>query len=135
MVKHVGSCLCNAVSFEIEGDVKGFFLCHCSRCRKITGSAHASNLFMMEPKLRWLSGEEHVKTYRHPNCRFTKSFCDICGSALPSGKPDGRVVIPAGSLDTDVETRPNAHIFVGSKANWEFDLEKVEKFEELPKRD
>jgi hypothetical protein len=40
-----GSCLCGAVSFEVSGAFDSFFLCHCSRCRKDTGSAHAANLF------------------------------------------------------------------------------------------
>ena len=37
---HRGSCLCGKVTFEIEGNFEQFFLCHCERCRKDTGSAH-----------------------------------------------------------------------------------------------
>jgi hypothetical protein len=36
--RHYGSCLCGAVRFEVEGSFECFFLCHCSFCRKDTGS-------------------------------------------------------------------------------------------------
>ena len=42
---HSGTCLCGAVRFEISGSFERFYLCHCSRCRKGSGSAHAANLF------------------------------------------------------------------------------------------
>jgi hypothetical protein len=41
---HLGSCLCGAVRFEVEGDFQQFYLCHCGRCRNDSGSAHAANL-------------------------------------------------------------------------------------------
>src|SRR5215472_11957081 len=39
-----GSCLCGEVAFEFDGPVLEFELDHCSRCRKATGSAFASEL-------------------------------------------------------------------------------------------
>ena len=53
-----GSCLCGAVRFEVTGAFESFFLCHCSRCRKDTGSAHGANLFSSTAKLAWLKGED-----------------------------------------------------------------------------
>ncbi|MCI3132528.1 GFA family protein [Phenylobacterium aquaticum] len=53
-----GSCLCGGIAFEISGPFEAFFLCHCSRCRKDTGSAHAANLFSSTAKLTWLSGQD-----------------------------------------------------------------------------
>lgn len=40
-----GSCLCGRVTFVVSGPFEAFHWCHCSRCRKDTGSAHASNIF------------------------------------------------------------------------------------------
>ncbi|MFT6655758.1 MAG: hypothetical protein ACJAWI_002533, partial [Marinomonas primoryensis] len=57
---HTGSCLCGAVKFELKGEFKKFFLCHCSRCRKTSGSAHCASLFAPGAALRWLSGEEKL---------------------------------------------------------------------------
>jgi hypothetical protein len=130
--KHAGSCLCGEVRFEIFGDFERFFLCHCGRCRKGTGSAHAANLFSSTAKVNWLSGEAKVKTYRVPSTRHQKSFCAECGSALPRVDSRGGIVVPAGSLDSALEERPDAHICVASRAAWDRHLEHVPQFDGLP---
>ena len=129
----MGHGLCGEVTYEIEGDFENFYLCHCGRCRKDTGSAHASNLFSSTAKLKWLSGQDKTKTYDHLSEGHIKSFCTICGSALPNIQMDGKLlVVPAGSLDSDINIKPQGHIYYASKANWDTDLEKVPKFDELP---
>lgn len=129
----VGSCLCGDVKFEISGDLEKFFLCHCKRCRKDTGSAHSANLFSSTAKLFWVSGLENVQTYKVPGTRHEKSFCYRCGSALPSVQLEGAVVVvPAGSLDSTIEIRPSAHICFESRADWEARSEDIEKFNGLP---
>lgn len=128
-----GSCLCSAVKFELIGEFQSFFLCHCSRCQKDTGSAHAANLFAPSAKLVWTQGENEVKTYLHPNSRHAKSFCQHCGSALPMVAHSIKsVVVPAGSLDDAPSILPTAKIFVGSCASWSKDLSDIPSFETLP---
>ncbi|MBC2595071.1 GFA family protein [Ruficoccus amylovorans] len=132
-MKHYGSCLCGEVTYEIEGDFGHFFLCHCDRCRKDTGSAHAANLFAWQAGMKWLTGETRVKTFHLPGTRHMKSFCSDCGSALPCLQEDGALlVVPAGSLDTDVPLRPDAHICMADRANWDEALEKVRMLDGLP---
>jgi hypothetical protein len=131
--KHVGSCLCGEVRFEVEGSFDSFFLCHCTHCRKDTGSAHAANLFSSTASLAWLSGRDAVKSFTLPGTRHTKSFCASCGSALPSLQMEGRLlVVPAGSLDSAVATKPTAHIFLASRAEWARELEAAPRFEGMP---
>ncbi|MCV0380652.1 GFA family protein [Nitratireductor sp.] len=131
--KNEGSCQCGAVKFQISGPFESFFLCHCSRCRKDTGSAHAANLFSTVAKITWLSGEDRIKTYRVPESRHEKSFCSECGSAVPGIQMDGALlVVPAGSLDKPVDIRPNAHICLSSRANWDDGLDEVTRLEGLP---
>ena len=133
MNTHLGSCLCGDVRFEIAGDFERFFLCHCGRCRKDTGSAHAANLFSGTAKVRWLSGETKIKTFRVPSTRHERSFCAECGSALPSVQMDGALlVVPAGSLDSAIGIRPDAHIHVASDATWARHLEDVPRLDGLP---
>jgi hypothetical protein len=106
-----GGCLCGAVKFEASGEPKRFVHCHCSRCRKVTGTGHASNLFLQPGVLKWLVGEDHVRNFRVPEARrFTNSFCAHCGSRLPRQAQD-TVMIPAGSLDDEPPMRPQARIF------------------------
>ena len=131
--KHCGSCLCGAVLFEITGDFESFSLCHCRHCRKYTGSAHGANLFASTATLKWLSGKGQVRVFNLPNTRHRHCFCSTCGSALPDLQVDGKLLkVPAGSLDTDVPMRPDAHLFFASKANWDEALEQIPKVARLP---
>src|SRR6185295_6432620 len=92
MNKHLGSCLCGEVQFEIAGDFERFFLCHCGRCRKDTGSAHAANLFSSTAKVHWLSGQAKIKRFHVPSTRHEKCFCSECGSALPRIQMNGALL-------------------------------------------
>jgi len=131
--KHLGTCLCERVQFEIEGDFESFFLCHCKYCQKDTGSAHGANLFSTTAKLKWLAGQDHVKSFTLPGTRHMKSFCHECGSAVPNQQMNGQLlVVPAGSLNSDLTMTPNAHIFCSSRAGWDTLLETIKKFEKFP---
>jgi hypothetical protein len=129
--RYTGSCLCGAVRFAIQGDFDKFYLCHCEYCRKDTGSAHAANLFSSTATLQWLSGEYQVKVFNLASTRHVRSFCSICGSALPIVQGNF-LSVPAGSLNGDVAIKPTAHLFVASKANWDQELEQLPTFRGLP---
>ncbi|WP_442308688.1 GFA family protein [Vibrio coralliilyticus] len=121
------------MSFEVEGEFESFFMCHCQYCRKDTGSAHASNLFSTTAVLTWISGENNISTYSLPSTKHVKSFCSHCGSALPNVQMGGSfLAVPAGSIDSTISNKPNAHIFVASKAEWDQNLEQVPMIEGLP---
>lgn len=128
-----GSCLCGSITFEISGSFESFFLCHCSRCRKDTGSAHAANLFSSTARITWLSGQALIKTYQVPSTRHQRSFCSTCGSAVPSLPMDGALlVVPAGSLDSEIDKRPDAHICYASRATWDRQSEDIPIIDGLP---
>ncbi|GAO78534.1 MULTISPECIES: GFA family protein [unclassified Sphingopyxis] len=131
--KTSGRCLCGTAKFEISGGFDAFFLCHCSRCRKNSGSAHGANLFATSATIEWLSGDEAVTSFRLPDTRHERSFCRICGSALPIVQNNGALlVVPAGSLDGPVDIRPTAHICCASRAEWDADLIDVPHMDGLP---
>lgn len=129
-----GSCLCGAVRYEAVGEAQRFFHCHCSRCRKASGTGHASNLFLQPGTLRWLAGEEQVRSFKLPAAkRFANAFCATCGARLPRQPPGGDlVIIPAGSLDAEAPIAPQARIFTGSRAAWSCAGDALPVFEEYP---
>ncbi|MES2801216.1 MAG: GFA family protein [Bdellovibrionota bacterium] len=128
-----GSCLCDQVKFDIVGSFDGFYLCHCKFCQKDTGSAHSANLFSSGAQLNWMRGIDKIKTFNLAPTRHTKSFCKECGSALPNLQMEGKLlVVPAGSLDSELSVKPEAHIFWSSKSSWSKELENLKKFEKLP---
>lgn len=129
-----GSCLCGEVKYQYSGDVKVFQYCHCSRCRKFTGSAHASNIIIDKDDFSWLVGEEYVSRYEVVETKhFATCFCKKCGSSLPWKAKSGKaVVIPAGTLDDDPDVKPKHNIFYSDKALWYTDADQLKKFKQLP---
>ncbi|MBK7582601.1 MAG: GFA family protein [Myxococcales bacterium] len=128
-----GSCLCGQVRYTAVGQPTRFYHCHCSRCRKATGTGHASNLFV-HGSLRWDDGEALVKSYKLPDAeRFANSFCSHCGARVPRASEQlSMVFIPAGSLDQEPEFAPQARIFTGSRAVWSCDSNALPEFEAYP---
>ncbi len=130
-----GSCLCGAVHYEIKGEAVRFYHCHCSRCRKATGTGHASNLMVSpETALTWTKGEDMLSKYKVPDAeRFYTLFCKQCGSPMPRVFPQiGGVLIPAGSLDSDSPIMPGARIFWDSRADWSCTGDGIPVFSEYP---
>jgi len=115
-----GSCLCGAVRYEISGTPVRFYHCHCQRCRKSTGTGHASNIMLTPERFVWTAGEELLARYKVPEAeRFTRCFCTQCGSPMPRHVAElGIAVIPAGSLDSELPITPQARIFWDSRAQW-----------------
>ena len=127
-----GGCLCGSVQYEISGEPVRFYHCHCKRCRKSTGTGHASNVFLKSAELRWLKGETLVRYFKVPEAeRFTRCFCQNCGSPLPRLVPElGMGMIPAGSLDTEPALQPQARIFWDSRAPWSCTVAELPVFPE-----
>ncbi len=130
-----GSCLCGKVSYEVSGNLGIFQYCHCSRCRKFTGSVHAANIIIAIEHFKWISGEELVGSYIPEETKhFATAFCKNCGSSLPwLGKSKKAIVVPAGTLDTDPEIRPSQNIFCDSDAPWYKEASELPKYSKLPK--
>lgn len=126
-----GSCLCGAVAFRIEGKPILARSCHCGRCRKGRGAAHATNMLVPIDALRFTRGEGELAEYKIPEAKFfTQTFCRICGSKAPRVSRDrGFAIVPLGALDDDPGLRLREHIWVGSKAPW------AEIHDDLPRYD
>ncbi len=125
-----GSCLCGGIRFEFSKPAGPFELCHCRRCRKVTGSAFFSGLYVRIEDFHLLAGHELTATYQAPILReppaYRASFCSRCGSPVPSPAPvpqssrgrAGLLEIPAGLLDDDPGMTPDKHIFIELKSPW-----------------
>ncbi len=128
-----GRCLCGAARFTVTGEAVHFYHCHCSRCRRASGTGHSSNLFV-NGTLHWDSGADLVKTFKLPEAkRFTNTFCTTCGGRLPRViEGMDMVFIPAGSLDQEPPLAPEARIFIGSRASWSCESDPIPGFENYP---
>ena len=124
-----GRCLCGAISFQIEGETDAGWFCHCSKCRRNSGSAFQSAVACRKGQFRWLTGEGLAGEYSDGPDGYRTRFCTRCGSKVPQvSETYDYVWIPAGSLEAkDLDFQ--AHVYVGSKAPW------FEITDDLPRHD
>ena len=115
-----GSCLCGAVSFEASDVDHQAAHCHCRMCRKFHGAEHATFVGVPRKSFRLIDRGDAVAEFGAPN-GTVRSFCRNCGSSLffwsPNGDPEV-VEVSLAVFDDNVPVVPDAHIFVGSAANW-----------------
>jgi hypothetical protein len=115
-----GECNCGAVQFEIDGDLSGVFVCHCSICRRFTGSNGIAVVLVANERFRWLRGTEFIETWKKPNTQWQIWFCKVCGSAVPGENDPARMFVPAGSITQGGNAlKVIHHVWVGSKAVWD----------------
>src|SRR4051812_24752483 len=129
-----GSCLCGAVTYSVRAPFLRFAHCHCARCRKATGTGHATNLYVAPDRFEWTSGQASTVRFDLPTARsFATTFCRACGSPLPHHTRSGReVVVPAGSLDQIPDMAPQARIFWDSRVTWSCASDDVQTYGALP---
>ena len=115
-----GKCLCAEVQIEITGAISEIIHCHCSLCRKNSGTAYATNGFINTDEFKVTQGASLLTSYTTKPGRH-RHFCRKCGSPVYSSNEDdrSRLRIRLGILDSDITERPLSHNFVTSKGNWE----------------
>ena len=112
-----GKCLCGGVHYEVADEFSYAANCHCSNCRRATGSAFKPFAGIERTKLRITEGEANLMIFGEANGH--DAHCRICGSLLWSVVRGGAFVhVAMGTLVDDPAIRPSSHIFVGSKAPW-----------------
>ena len=119
-----GSCLCGSITFEIDRAVGPFEICHCNRCRKVSGSQNISAVGVNTADFRMLSGQKLVKFFSapiidHPPA-YQSSFCSRCGSPVPNPSPEGDwFEIAAGLFDAPIGIQPDKHIYSEFTPDWD----------------
>jgi hypothetical protein len=117
---YTGGCLCGKVRYQISAKLEDMVYCHCSLCRKAQGSAFASNANIDKKHFQFTAGEDQLTAYEALPGHH-KYFCKHCGSPIISSNvahPD-KFRVRVGTIETDINERPVAHIYASSKANWE----------------
>ena len=116
----LGECNCGAVAFEIDAQLSDVFVCHCSICRKFTGSNGIAVTLIDNSAIRWLRGEGQIASWKKPGADWECWFCRVCGSPLPGSNDTSRTFVPVGLISEGGQgLRVAHHIWVGSKAAWD----------------
>ena len=127
-----GKCLCGGVRFALSGELPNLYQCHCSLCRKVTGSSANAAFRIDLAQLTWIEGEALVQKYES-DTGFKSHFCSRCGSPLPNlTANDSAWWVPVGLLEAAEGMQVGAHVFVGSRAPWDVVADSGEHFDEMP---
>ena len=116
-----GQCFCEAVEFEIEGDHFELYQCHCSQCRKQSGSSANAATIVPSSRFRLLRGKQFITSWTH-ELGFRSDFCSTCGSPVPNPLQSLPYVwVPAGLLEDNGNLAIVAHVCMASKASWDIE--------------
>ena len=132
MTGYTGSCLCGAVRYQIDGEPLRTAQCHCDDCRRATGSAFATNVFVNSDSLTVIKGI--TKCFEHTvdsGNTMTKEFCSVCGSQIfghSSGRP-GIKTIKVGTIDEIGSIRPEVEVFMSKALPFTQHPDFTEKFD------
>jgi len=127
-----GSCLCGSVKYEILGALSDVAFCHCSICRRTLGAAFGCYARVHPGDFKWRFGEALLTSHRS-SPGVHRCSCQRCHSPLGAKSKKGELSwICLGSIIGDPKIRPEAHLFVGSKASWYEITDNLPQFDEWP---
>ena len=127
-----GSCLCGRINYEYSGELGPVTMCHCSQCRKSSGTAFATNSQADKSHFNIVAGKDYIKEYESSPGKF-RAFCSNCGSPVYSRResvPD-KLRIRLGTLDTKIDEKPSFHIFVSTMADWHSISDELPKYSDF----
>ncbi len=129
-----GACLCGAVEYAVLDEFEYALNCHCSQCRRATGSAFKPMAGIVRSKFGINKGADSLLIHGDQKAAHDV-HCGECGSLLVSVVREGEYVhVTMGTLLDDPCIRPSMHIFVGSKAPWYEIEDGVPQHRKLPDR-
>ncbi|QPL53190.1 MULTISPECIES: GFA family protein [Vibrio] len=104
---------------KIEEPLPNLYQCHCSKCRKLSGSSSDTANFLDRDQFKWLSGLDVIQSYRMES-GYRSDFCQKCGSSVPYLMDNQKQYwVPAGLLDEAGDERVVAQLYVSNKAMWD----------------
>lgn len=127
-----GACLCGAVEYSVLDEFEYAANCHCSQCRRATGSAFKPFAGIRSSKLELVSGRDRIMIFGEIATAHDVR-CGRCGSLLYSVVREGAYVhVTMGTLVKEPTIKPSMHLFVGSKARWHHINDDLPQHSKLP---
>ncbi|KAF2749860.1 hypothetical protein M011DRAFT_439231 [Sporormia fimetaria CBS 119925] len=133
-----GGCLCGNVRYTVEGDPVSKGLCHCTDCRKITGSAYSTNVIYHPDSFAVTKGTAKQYSFSADSGNtISIYFCGDCGSTMWSEPAmfAGLKIIKAGTLDAEdalQKSKPALEIYSRARPDWIAAVEGAEQNEAMP---
>jgi hypothetical protein len=127
-----GSCLCGSIEFEINLDTFNAYQCHCSLCKKQSGSSSNSATLVERSNFRFNKGSHLIKSWVKGS-GFRSDFCSNCGSPVPNPvQASDMMWIPLGLLPINVQPQLVIHLCTSTLSSWHSVAAHSQQFESLP---
>ncbi len=129
-----GKCLCGKISYTCEGEPVFAGNCHCTACKKSSGSGSAPTIFFAAEHISIVGEATYFESMGASGQIVSRGFCPTCGSQL-FGKPavmPGMIAIRAGTLDDPSMYKPQVNIFTSCAESWEVMDDNLPQFLEMP---
>jgi hypothetical protein len=127
-----GQCLCGTIEFEVAASRLKLYRCHCSLCRKQSGTSSNCAAVVEKDDFRWLRGQETATSWKR-STGYRSDFCSRCGSPVPNELGSSAAYwVPAGLLEDTGQIEVIADFHLSSKASWDTTPPAMQQFAELP---
>ncbi|MDQ8953377.1 GFA family protein [Acinetobacter rudis] len=127
-----GHCLCGKIHFLVHKNIQVIYHCHCSLCRKQSGTGANAATLVDEKVFGWCSGTDFISTYKKDS-GFTSCFCKSCGSPVPNKVGKSTFIwIPFGLLDEQPTITQRLNFCLNSKSSWAPFISANKEYLELP---
>ncbi|MGE8539331.1 MAG: GFA family protein [Acinetobacter sp.] len=131
-MQYAGSCLCGKIRFAVKTDIHTLYHCHCSLCRKQSGTASNAATLVNTQYFAWIAGESWISHYQKQT-GFRSDFCQSCGSPVPNQVGSSSLMwIPLGLLDASAQIQYKMSFCLNSKTAWAENIQVDERHAELP---
>ncbi|KAJ3719340.1 Mss4-like protein [Lentinula raphanica] len=139
-----GTCLCGGITFQVDQEPLMISCCHCSNCKKYTGTVFTTNVVFLAESVSVTKGEDLISTYQDAaqdsGNALKRIFCSRCGSPLYNqGFGDfGRTLAVFTSALTDFGNRedekPQIEFYTKDRTAWMHPIEGAEQAKTRPDR-
>jgi hypothetical protein len=129
-----GSCLCGAVTYQIEGDPAFVGSCYCNECHKESGAGHITVVAVPETAAK-VAGI--TKSHTMPGgsgMEVKRSFCPNCGTTVygqPAMMP-GTMMFRAGTIHQAEQLAPTMAVYVLEALPWDQPPAGMPAFPKMP---
>lgn len=121
MTTLTGSCKCGSVRIAVRGSPVRIGICHCTDCRKESGSAFTFFAVWPAPQFEFKCETKEFEGRR---------FCSICGSRMFSANADEAEIKLGILAEAPTPLAPTYELWVKRREKWLVPIEGAEQFDE-----
>lgn len=118
-----GGCLCGAIRYTVDAEIKDLRACHCTHCQKASGTGASVNAVLPSAAVRFTKGTPKRFDAKAESGRtLYRFFCGDCGSQLYSQRQTApeNLSLRIGTLDNPGPMKIVAHIWTKSARAWDY---------------